>query len=219
MAKIILSAPPAILGKANYRKYESWLLENFHLKLCAYCFKYTSQPEIDHYEPKKMSPLKYHGDPSNLLISCGFCNGKGCKSDYHPLHPTRVKYIDNSGHRIHNLREENLADIFQITSDGSLEYRTAAVKARALWLTALFDLNSDDNKKHRRRLIEFITTASSALQKIADGLNVGGGTLLDIQTLIEIIRDHEIFYLAFDINISPLLQAELIKKTRTVAKV
>jgi len=159
----------------SYRDYKPWLLEHFFDHVCAYCLLRDLGAEVEHYEPTSYAPDR-RDDPTNLLLSCGNCNGPGGKSDYHPDHGgRRRKPHDTTGYRVLDIREDDFAEMMALRVDGQLEPRGADAD-RAAWNIALLKLDLLDDE--RAKLLRLAEAAELALEPTDDDAEAAKLTML-----------------------------------------
>src|SRR5262245_11986059 len=214
MPIVQLSAPPDLGAKAKYQDYGPWLLSHFFDHLCSYCLIRDDGVEVDHYEPRQMSPDKVH-DPANLLLGCGRCNGAGCKSDYHPLHSKRRrKRDDTSGYLVLDVRVDDFAAMFEITADGGITSRAGHEADRAIWNITLLKLSLDTPTKRRKECLQLLEACEIAIELIAEGGGAaerGNGILA---SLLPELASRRLFFHVYGIPVSAPLDARLATVSR-----
>lgn len=88
------------IDSSIYRADDVYLrLKNLYHNKCAYCETYVSEPEIEHYRPKKqingVPRAKHKGyywlayEWTNLLPACHDCNKNGVKGNHFPVEGSR----------------------------------------------------------------------------------------------------------------------------------
>lgn len=156
MAHFQLSAPPAFKRPGAYGRYRKWLEQNFRKSSCGYCLVAKTATQIDHYEPKEYQAQRVN-DPLNLILACPSCNVG--KLDYHPLHIARRRK-KTGRHLVLDLRNENLADFFELLVDGEMKPRRVQANAydRAVFSDSLMDLNLPDKKERRADYLQAVDT-------------------------------------------------------------
>ena len=207
---------PPNLGEVRYPAYRPWLDYTFFESICAYCGLLDMGVEIDHFEPKKYAPGRID-DPTNLTLGCARCNGRGGKSDYHPLHHRRTRLPhDQSGFMIVDVRVEDPATLFELQDDGTLTARpgaSAAVQDRANRNIALLKLNRYARCVRRRELLALRDACELLVAQQAQG-DVGVAAIL--RRLLPDLARRLMFFEMYDIPISPRLMGALrvLRKVR-----
>ena len=156
MAKLNLTAPPAIKGVPYYKKYQQWIEDNFFDCNCGYCFSVCSRITLDHYIPVSLDHKKEH-DPLNLVGCCDTCQSSTHKWDYHHKKTYHIRYKKIQAlHAVHDIRNEDVEDLFDLNhSHGNILSKAGTNKARADFLRVLFslDLPITDDKRNEERAI------------------------------------------------------------------
>ena len=208
MARISLGNPPNLGPNAQYQDYLPWLKRSFFENMCAYCGLPDPAVEIDHYEPRQYAPHRYH-DPTNLLLACSRCNGRGGKSDYHHRHQYRTRLPhDRTGFAVIDVRQENPADLLAIGQDGSIDPRPVnGSTARASWLIVLLKLRRFGRRRRRKELLDLALACELLLQERRRGNHHAQHAL---NRLMPQLARRLRFFETFDLSLSVGLRAELV---------
>lgn len=211
MPTVDFGRPPELGADATYSRYRSWLDRALYMRLCGYCLLRNPHLQIDHFEPQKYAPSKVH-DPNNLTLACQACNGRGGKSDYHPLHTGRRRLPeDTSGHSVVDVRVDDFAELFHIGQDGKISAKPGPSKARAEWNIVLLNLQRDIYDTMRCENLDTLSVAEKTLKELARG------TPVDQSVLLQELLEKQVMYLgrwlpffdALGIPLSPELRARV----------
>ena len=215
MSKIDFTTP-YLVGSANrYASYRSWLENNLHPNVCAYCLMPSaSSLPIEHYSPKSYEPQKIN-DPENLLLGCADCNGPGCKWDYHPHYLKRTcRSNDTSGHLIHNIRYEDLGLLFAWDHRNSrLVARKGRHTNRAIWLMTVFDFKNREIEALVRKVIQLLAATESLLEIRGRSKNDRTARSV-IPALIDQLTPFLVMLEALGFRVSVSLHRRLMSQTR-----
>jgi hypothetical protein len=194
-----------------YSKYREWLLGNQKVQCCAYCWVSKSTGSIDHYEPRSYVPHK-KDDSSNLLWACNDCNGLNMKADYHPNHVNRRKHKNEMrGFLIHNIRVEDVAKLFKITSNGELKPRHSTVTQRGTWLRSVFDLDSPNYVELRKSALEYVELLNMLAQNTEQQVrSLKKEQKKEILRQIAFLETNTILLRAFDLSYPKKLKSWLV---------
>ena len=214
MATIRLTTPPTIHHYHTYTIYKPWLLENFFYHICAYCLLQHNALEIDHYEPKYYAPDRIT-DPTNLLLACPICNGRGGKSDYHPQHMNRTRLPqDKTNYLAIDVRTESFGDLYQVMPEGTLKPNLGENQDRAAWnAEKLFKFNLEYCRNKRKELLDLLNVCEQLLS--VKKTIVENGTLDKadklLRQLIPSLSRQFLFFQVFDIPVSNDLQVMVLE--------
>lgn len=154
--------------------------------------------EVDHYEPKDMSPGKINS-PSNLLPACRSCNGRGGKSDYHPKFANRTKGKNKNFKIIHPVNDD-FHLLFDIMNDGSLKPKAGRHYEKAVQNIVMLKLNRPSLNKIRKHYLVILENLNVLLSAKLKGKNSAQKS--HVQNLIGVALDFELFYFVFGIKIN-----------------
>jgi hypothetical protein len=209
MPVVTLGPAPDFGPAARYSEYRSWLLKHFFDHICSYCLIRNKAVQVDHYEPKVYAPARIN-DPSNLLLGCPHCNGRACKSDYHPLHASRTsRRDDTTGFSVIDVRVDDFALLFEVTTDGHIRPRPGPNKDRASWNIALLKLDFMDDA--RKSNIKLLRACERAMEGAMDDNNAELRARCE-QILLDLIPElaqRALFFKVFDIRVTPRLAARI----------
>ena len=211
MAQVEFGEPPSLGGAAEYPEYRPWLDRALYLRTCCYCVLRHLHLHVDHYEPQQYAPSRIH-DPTNLVLGCQGCNGRGGKGDYHPLHTGRTRLPrDTTGYSVVDIRSEDFAALFEVASDGRISARAGASKDRAEWNIALLNLQRAVYDTVRKENLEVLAVAEKTFAALASGSTGQKTALLDelLASQISYLAKTLPFFDAFGIAISPDLRARV----------
>lgn len=207
MPTLDLGPPPALGVDAQYEDYRPWLERAFYMRICAYCLIRNPHLHIDHYEPQKYAPSRLH-DPTNLLLGCSSCNGKGGKSDYHPNHSARKRLPkDTSGHLVIDVRADDFAQLFEISAEGKIRARPGPFQQRAAWNIVVLNLRREVYDKIRKENLDDLATAERIVKVLDSGAGGDKRAVLEeflAGMVIRIARGRP-FFDALGIAITPAL--------------
>jgi hypothetical protein len=215
MPLVDLGTAPDFGANAKYTAYRDWLLRHFFRSLCSYCLLRDDNLEIDHYEPSKFAPNREH-DPTNLLLGCGRCNGRGGKSDYHPHHKARTRLPhDTSGHLVLDVRVDDFAGFFEVRREGQIRPRPGSGEDRAAWNVALLKLDlepCDTNRRELQNLLEACEMAVVASREATTTEDVErwGAVLTN---LLPELAGRRLFFDVFGLRVSDELRGQLDRVT------
>jgi hypothetical protein len=207
MSLVVLGEPPD-LGDVAYTEYRPWLLEAFYFRFCSYCLVQSPMAiHIDHYEPRAYAPERID-DPKNLLLACAGCNGRGGKSDYHPLHEgrTRVPW-DTSGHHVLDVRRDDLARMYEVLPSGEIRARPGPGEDRAVWNAVLLSLDLPSRQVVRGEYLKVLDAAEALLQTLDETTLDAGEKLLG--TLVGFLARRRLFFEVFDVAMSDELRRRI----------
>lgn len=211
MPTIDLGQPPALGADARYEDYRRWLELAFYLEICAYCLLHQRHLHIDHYEPQKYAPSRLH-EPSNLLLGCQACNGRGGKSDYHPHHSARTRLPeDRSGHHVIDVRADDFGKLFGISPDGEIHARPGTSQPRAEWNIVLLNLRRKAYDRVRKENLDTLNTAERVARHLDSGDSGPNQALLEelLSKMVTDLARNCPFFDALGIAISPGLRARV----------
>ena len=201
MARLEMGAPPAP-ERGGYAQYRPWLDYWFYRFVCAYCGLHDASHAIDHYEPQKYAPGRVD-DPTNLLLGCGKCNGRGGKSDYHPLHARRTRLPhDRSGFHVVDPRSESPAALFRVEENGQITARAGAQEDRAIRNIVLLKLNQHQRPARRRELMDLADACERLVGAAARG---DQDAAVILQRLLPHLARRLLFFHLHDLPMSPVL--------------
>jgi hypothetical protein len=165
VSRVDLSDPP----RSSFAARKSWLLYHFFDHLCSYCLiQSTANLQQDHYEPRRYAEDRVH-DPTNFLLGCGRCNGRGGKSDYHPEHHGRTRLPhDKTGFLILDVRRDDSAELFHLAPDGSISPREGPQQDRAAWNIAVLKLGLEPVRRRREQTLKLLQTCERILAALDD---------------------------------------------------
>lgn len=211
MSKVVLGEPPE-LGDVTYAEYRPWLLEKFYFRFCSYCLLQSPAAiHIDHYEPRAHAPERVN-DPTNLLLACAACNGRGGKSDYHPLHEGRTRLPrDASGHHVLDVRRDDLGRMYDVLPSGRLRARAGPSEERAIWNIALLKLDLPAYEVVRCEYLETLDAVEELLQVNDEPENEGAREARErvLDTLVGFLARRRLFFDVFDVGMSEALQGRI----------
>lgn len=212
MPTIDFGDPPQLGDDAQYTDYRPWLERVLYLRTCAYCVLRHVHLHTDHFEPRGYAEARIH-DPTNLVLGCEGCNGRGGKSDYHPDHASRTRLPrDASGFAVVDIRADDFARLFAVAEDGAITARPGVQSKRAEWNIVLLNLAREPYDTVRAENLETLGIAERVIRR----LNSGRGDPRRLGALQEVFDAHVrdlartlIFFDAFGIPMSPELRARV----------
>lgn len=210
MSVVDLGEPPD-LGQVPYTEYRSWLLDSFYSRFCSYCLIRNPVIHIDHYEPRGYAPHRVD-DPTNLLLACVACNGRGGKSDYHPLHQRRTRLTqDASGHYVVDVRRDDLGRMYEVLPSGRLRARPGETKGRAVWNIALLNLDLPSYDAVRREDLDTLDAAELLVHSNDEQEDEAGRVRREkvLDTLVRYLARRRLFFQVFDVEMSEELAARI----------
>lgn len=203
MALLELGTAPAIDAK-SHRDYLPWLAHRCFDRACAYCLEHARVLEVDHVEPESLNPVRAK-DPTNLLPACGTCNGPTGKWDYHPNKLPRKK-CPKDDHGFHALdpRNDDVAALYEIRTDGELDVRPGSAHERALWnRDVLFRLNRPKLKKWRQQTLDLVEGAEQLTEAVAAaGSGVDADAVRRRDLLVRLLADRLLFIELFEVPLT-----------------
>lgn len=207
MSVVVLGQPPN-LGAVAYTEYRRWLLERFYFRFCSYCLVQSpTSIHLDHYEPRAYAPQRVD-DPTNLLLACASCNGRGGKSDYHPLHEGRTRLPwDTSGHHVLDVRRDDLARMYEVLPSGEIRARPGPSRDRAAWNAVLLDLDLPSRQAVRGECLQVLDAAEELLETLDETTREAGERAL--ATLVDFLARRRLFFEVFDISMSDELRRRM----------
>jgi HNH endonuclease len=158
---------PAARPGWKYPRYEPWLKDAFFDGVCSYCLLRNGKPTIDHVKPQSYAP-DHVDEPSNLLFACTSCNR--AKADYHPEHQARRRLPnDCTGYAALDVRVDDLAALFTVHPDGSLETKKTERQAFAAWnATTLLALDLPTAVRERQELMTLVALLNECMSRKID---------------------------------------------------
>lgn len=212
MPTIDFGEPPFLGDDAVYTDYRPWLERVLYLRTCAYCVLRHIHLHTDHFEPRGYAAARIH-DPTNLVLGCEGCNGRGGKSDYHPGHAGRTRLPrDASGFSVVDIRADDFAELFVVRENGAIRARPGVHAERASWNIVLLNLAREAYDTVREENLETLSTAERVIRR----LNTARGNPKKLGALREILDTHVrdlartlLFFDAFGIPMSPELRSRV----------
>ena len=184
-------------------------MDNMHFHFCSYCIVSHEQLEIEHFEPKTMSPKKIN-DPGNLLLACGKCNGRAGKSDYHPKNKNRTKGKDKRFNVI-NVRKDNFEKLFELNQQtGELKPLVGSNYEKAINNIVLLNLDRPFLRKMRREYCEMLNTVRQLMAVRKQDAAIKSY----LNKLLSGIEEYELFFFVFLIKFNRNLKRNLSVKRK-----
>lgn len=123
---------------------------------------------------------------------------------------------DHTGYLVLDVREDDFSDLYEISRDGEIHPRAGEGHGRASWNISLLKLDLKKYEKSRALNLDFFQQAEEILRLLSDPDHERSHAAFAgvLAPLVQYLARHRAFFLAFDLVMSPELQARVDAEAR-----